>query len=197
MPIQSKDLISNQKPIDGWMNPLEKHSFYHKVNRTPPPNFIKDISWSISGDIPKNLSIDSNGVIKGDICHFGKQPQTQDNKPLDIIEYDGSNSKNNGRYRFDEFDFKFTITRKGIIKPGSSFVVFTETSNVYIKVIKNFGIDSLLFLRQYLDSGKSLFAEVKGEILELKPSIVVDNIKYTDSSSAIEVLDDDFQELNC
>jgi len=188
MPILSKGEIKNQKPIDNWDSPLEEHYFYHKIEYTNPKDYIKNIYWSIEGEIPKDISINNRGIIKGKISHFGLQIETQDNKPLERVNFGGSNSLNNGRYKHNEYSFNFIVKRKYQTISG----VITEKSSVYIKVLKNFDIDNYIFLKMYLDKGIGV---TDGKV-SIKPHLNIGGHIYMDSKSVIQDSSMKFKEID-
>jgi len=181
MPIISTSLIiNNAGPKD---NPRELEYFEHNTKYTPPPNFCSHVAWTIYGDVPKGISIDSGtGKIFGNIKAFYDQPSTQNNYPYEEILYDGSNWQNNGRYKNSYYDFHFTIQRDTLVSgPNPSTgaldcsvqIPYKELSNVYIKEIKCHNIDNKIFIKQYLES-----TQVSPETNE-RTSINVNGIVYT------------------
>ena len=201
MPILDAGIIYNEQPSAGALNPHETHFYEHQVKHSPPPHFCEHVSWVIVGDIPKSISIDaSSGVISGTLCHFGKQPSCQSNKPKEKPVYDGKNFANNGRFKPDLYDFHFTVIRNTLVSgPNPSTgamdcavkIPFVETSNVYIRLVKNQDIDNLIFLEDYIDNG--IPSEESGE----ETSINVNGKVYTTSSSARRAHPGPFLDLNC
>jgi hypothetical protein len=194
LPITSAGLISNEKPQNGAKNPWETHYFEYQTKFEDPPDFCTHVAWSIYGDVPVGIKIDSgSGKISGTICHFGKQPSCQDNKPKEQLEFDGSNCDKNGRFKHQTYDFHFTIQRDTLVSgPNPSNgamdcsikISLIETNEVCIKVIKCHDIDNLIFIEQYLDEGKEGGNPKTGE--KFPTSININGKKYFDSKSCKE-----------
>jgi len=158
--ISSGHIINEAGPK---LNPREKEFFSYQTKYINPSDFCLHVSWSISGDVPKGLSIDSvSGLISGNIKWFPDQPSCQDNHPYEEMEYDGANWIKDGRFKPDYYDFHFSVT---------------ETSSVYIREIKCHNINNELFVKRYMESTKT---SKMGE----RTKIQVDGKVYTDYDSA-------------
>jgi len=160
----------------GTFKALELTDFYLKVEFINPKNFISNINWSLSGDIPNGISINNNGIISGKILDFSKQDLCKNNNfPNEELNFDGSNWKNNGRFKENEFNFNIIIKRDILIKGP---LIITEKSNIIILLIKCQDIDNKIFIRKYLNSTK------KSKNNE-RTYLVINNKKYTDPEKAI------------
>ena len=177
--------LINVKMQDNALNPWETHDFLYPHFAIPDP-MTCIISYLLSGDVPKGISVDSSGNIKGKIEHFGKQPSCQDNKPNEKTEFDGSNMEKNGRFKKLYYDFHFTIQVKWVEKkdtpngPVPCTVPGSTTEECIIRMVKNHNIDNQIWMEKYLDDGKSGGNSDTGEI---KPSINIDGEVISDSSS--------------
>lgn len=154
--------IINETPTKGAVNPHECHYFSHQVLYTEDENFCEHVSWELLGDVPVGINIDVNGLISGEIKHFGEQPLCTDNYPLEEIKRDGSNHKNNGRFKHSTFTFNFTIRRNYKVKglnPDTSLLDCENSideyvdSEVNIILVKNHDLDTYLFVHNYLEAG--------------------------------------------
>jgi hypothetical protein len=175
MSITSKNLIiNNAGPKD---NPRENEFYQHNTMYIDPPDFCSHVAWSITGDIPVGISIDAgSGVISGTVLPFFDQPSTQDNKVTSELEYNGSNFDDNGRYKNQTYDFKFTIKRDYLAKGSDGCnnpVPASETSDVFIKEVKCHNIDNLAFIKAYLESTKC-------SKLGKETAVNVNGVEYTD-----------------
>ena len=191
MPIISTSLIPNETPQSGATNPWEEHNYEYQTQFEDPSDFCEHVSWVLSGDVPAGIEIDSDsGLISGQIKHFGNQPSCQDNKPKEQLEFDGSNCLQNGRFKEQTYDFHFTITRNimvwtvGALMCAGPQAPFAETSDVYIKEVKDHNIDNLIFMEQYIDEGKS--SEDPDTGAEIPTTININGKEYTDSASAVK-----------
>lgn len=161
--IYDSGIILNEKPMKGSVNPHECHTYEHQILYTE--HFTSDDEfqpsteeWFLSGDIPLHLEIDNNGLITGRVAIFNDQPSCKDNHPDEDIVLSGENWKNTGRYKHDQYIFKFTVHRKYIYTDLLTMEDIEEevTSDVEILVIKNRNIDNLIFVKRYLESGHEL-----------------------------------------
>jgi len=166
--IDDVGIILNDSPVNGAGNPWECHSYKHQIKFTEYSNFFLHVKWSITGDIPKGISIDSaTGLISGTIKFFPEQPSCQDNESTNVLEEDGSNYKDIGRFKHPYYDFNFTVRRDYLIDsdpsmpPPIGIVPESTESNITIRVIKNNDIDNMIFVYKYLEAGHSINIEDK------------------------------------
>ncbi len=156
--IVTTGLISNQTPMPSD-NPHECHSFTHQVAATTTGNFISHVAWSISGEFPNDLTIDTgSGLLSGVMLILDDQPSSivTDIAPIETPNLDNSNFINNGRPLSDSYTFPFTIKRDYIIKISDNPLVTapeSTTSICEILLIKDFNIDTILAMRNYLEAG--------------------------------------------
>ena len=178
MPIISSGHIINEAgPKD---NPREKEYFEYQTKFVDPPAFCTHIVWTIYGDVPKGISINSgSGLISGTIKWFPDQPSCQDNHPYEELDYDGGNWIKDGRFKPNTYDFHFTIQRDTLTldSNGVCSIPVTETNNVFITEVKCNNINNDLFVKRYMESTKT------SEIGE-RTKIHVNGVVYTDKNSA-------------
>ena len=178
MSVDSSGHIINEKgPKD---NPREKEAFEYQTKFTDPAKFCTHIAWSIYGDVPKGISIDSgSGKISGTVKWFPDQPSCQDNHPYEEMDYDGANWIKDGRFKPDTYDFHFTIQRDTLtLDPNNVCAIpVTETNNVFITVVKCNNINNEIFVKRYLESTKT---SKEGD----RTKISVNGKVYTDYNSA-------------
>jgi hypothetical protein len=196
MSVDSSGLISNEKGPKA--NPRELEEFEYQTKFTDPQYFCTHVAWSIFGDVPKGISIDSgSGKISGIIEAFFDQPSASDNHPYEELEYDGSNWDKDGRFKPLFFDFHFTIQRNTLISgPNPSTgamdcvvqIPLTEINDVFIKEIKCQNINNELFVKRYLESTKT---SKEGE----RTKIHVNGEVYTDYNSAKSAMPGPFTSL--
>ena len=100
--------LINLTPDRTALNPkeLDSFKFYHFAIPLPMTCIT---GYSLSGDVPKGLSVDGSGTISGKIKHFGEQPSCSANKSKKNPDEDGANWNDNGRFRPETFTFFFTI----------------------------------------------------------------------------------------
>jgi hypothetical protein len=101
--------LVNLTPDRTALNPkeLDYFTFYHFAIPLPLTCIT---GYTLSGDVPAGLSVDSSGTISGEVKHFGEQPSCTANKPDQIPDEDGANWNNNGRFRPETYTFMFNIT---------------------------------------------------------------------------------------
>lgn len=160
------DKLINVKMVKNALNPWELHDFLYPHFAIPHPMSCV-IGYSLSGDVPKGLSVDMAGNIKGKIKHFGKQPSCQDNFPDEKRKLDGSNWKNDGRFKKTFFEFNFEIKANWLehittpsgpvpcVKPGST------SQKCTIKVVKDHNIDNKIYKDKYLSSGSEKVNDIE------------------------------------
>lgn len=164
---KSGNLI-NQRPTDGRSNPLECQDFYHAMtfNEIVETNeeYISH-EWSLEGEVPSKLTIDENGVISGRILTFDLQEHCQDKlNPKEPLKADGSNWLNNGRLNAPSYTFNFKVKRTvkySLVTEATPPVEptineSTAVVDVNILVLNSHDIDNLMFVRNYLATGKEL-----------------------------------------
>lgn len=99
------------------------------------------INYTLTGDVPIGLLVNSNGLIYGDISYFEDQPSCQDDvSPKEVPEFDGANYDKVGRYNPDFFDFEFYINAVSL-EPASKKCV--------LRVRKDFGINGSIYLNDW------------------------------------------------
>lgn len=161
------DKLINVKMVKNALNPWELHDFSYPHFAIPHPMSCI-IAYSISGDIPKGISVDvGTGEIKGKIKHFGKQPSCQDNFPDEKRKLNGSNWKNDGRFKHQTYTFNFTIKADWVehintsggpvpcVKPGST------SQACQIILVKDHNIDNKIYKDKYLSSGSEKVNDIE------------------------------------
>lgn len=139
-------------------NPHEMHDFEYKVKYMDDELIEEHISWSLSGNVPKKLTIDDNGVIKGriDILEHQDIPANMFSHK-EKLKRDGSNWKKNGRFKGVSYTFNFTITRKYTIIDEEAEepepILITASADVSLIIIKNHNVDNLIYMDMYFDAG--------------------------------------------
>jgi len=179
MSVDSSGHIINEKGPKN--NPREREPYEYQTQFTDPPNFCTHIAWSIYGDVPEGITIDSgSGKISGIIKWFPDQPSCQDNFPYEECEFDGSNWDKDGRFKHLTYDFHFTIQRTVFIKDPKILdceedpIVLVESNKVFITEVKCQNLNNLLFIKRYLESSK------KSPGIKERTIINVDGVEYTD-----------------
>lgn len=116
--ITSSMLLPNQSGLYHAKNPWETHIYQHQITATTTDMFYRHISWSIEGNIPKDITIDKDtGLISGTILIYNKQDSRLfTTTPYEKMKLDGSNWRNVGRPKEPYVDFIFTVTREYNIK---------------------------------------------------------------------------------
>jgi len=186
MPIISSGHIINE--AGPKLNPREKEYFQYQTKYENPEGFCSHISWSISGDVPKGISIDSgSGVISGNIKWFPEQPSCQDNHPYEELDFDGANWIKDGRFKHNTYNFHFIIVRNLKVEDGDGNCNITiETSSVYITEVKCQNINNNIFVKRYLESTKT---SIEGH----RTTINVEGKVYTNYKSVIAVMPGPFK----
>jgi hypothetical protein len=182
MSVDSSGHIINEKgPKD---NPREREPYEYQTQFTDPQHFCTHIAWSIYGDVPEGISIDSgSGKISGVIKWFPDQPSCQDNHPYEECDFDGTNWDKDGRFIPLTYDFHFTIQRDTLISlpnPANGAMdcavkaPLVETNDVFITEVKCQNVNNLLFIKRYLESTKV------SPVIEERTKINVNEVEYTD-----------------
>ena len=109
--IINNGLIPNEAPNKKSSNPWETHYYEHQINSIDTVEIYEIIiktEYYLSGNIPLDITIDNNGLLKGDIRLLNEQEIEFDKYPKEDLKIDGSNWLNNGRPKaaFINFDFK-------------------------------------------------------------------------------------------
>ncbi len=157
--------IINVKMVKGAMNPWELHDFLYPHFFIPYPMTCV-VAYSLSGDIPKGISVDAAGNIKGKIKHFGKQPSCQSNYPNEPRKLDGSNWENDGRFNDVLFDFNFSIKCDWVehISTTSGPVPCVKAGNTsqdcIIRLIKDHNIDHKIYRDKYMAGGSEVVNDI-------------------------------------
>jgi len=147
--------ITNTLMIKGAMNPWELHDFVYPHAAIPHP-LSCIVSYALSGDVPKGLSVDAAGTISGKIKHFGQQPSCSNNHPKKKPELDGKNWESNGRFKKQTFTFKFKIKVNWLEKQDTSngpiacVISGSTTASCELTVVKDHNIDNQIFKDTYL-----------------------------------------------
>ena len=150
------------------LNPWELHNFKYPHFAIPDP-MTCIIGYELSGDVPKGISVDSSGTISGKIKHFGEQPSCQDNFPNETRKLDGSNWKNDGRFRHPYYDFEFTITVHWKEKkdtpngPIPCVIPGTTKQKCIIRLVKDHNIDHKIYRDKYMSTPPE---NVNGNLIE-------------------------------
>lgn len=111
--ITSTGMITNQSGLYHAKNPWETHIFKHTIEHTETKLYKETIEWSLSGNVPKDLAIDNEGIISGKVLTFNFQDSTKNNTtPKEKIKLDGSNWRSVGRFRDASYTFNFTVTHR-------------------------------------------------------------------------------------
>ena len=160
--------ITNQAANKKSSNPWETHYFEHKIDYIDnilPTEEIIESYFNLSGDVPLDIKIDSEGILSGNILTFDEQVHVSFNKyPKETLKLDGSNWLNNGRPKSATVDFNFTVTRtikyKDLTLPeledDSNIFILDVSTEVTITVIKNNNIENFIFVKNYLKEGNTL-----------------------------------------
>ena len=112
---QDKGIISNQAPNKRSSNPWETHYYEYQISSTDIPEIYEIIlktEYWLSGNVPLEITIDENGMLKGDILVLDEQVLDVPKYPKEQIKLDGSNWTNNGRPKAAYVDFNFRIHKK-------------------------------------------------------------------------------------
>ena len=110
-----KDKIVNEAPNKKSSNPWETHYFEHQIISTDTTEIYENIlntEYYLSGNIPLDVVIDNNGLLKGDIRLLNEQNINVDKYPKEDLKVDGSNWLNNGRPKAAFVDFNFKVHKK-------------------------------------------------------------------------------------
>lgn len=114
--LTSAELLPNESGMYHAKNPWETHYYKHPMKRTETEDFKESISWKITGDPPKNITIDNDGVVSGRIglLQHESRHMVPDVPPItQTMLPDCSNAANViGRPRSAYYDFPFTVTRE-------------------------------------------------------------------------------------
>lgn len=156
--------LFNVTPEQNAINPWELHNFTYPHFAIPDPGTCI-LGYTLSGDIPKGISVDGAGTISGKIKHFGLQPSCQTNYPEEKPKLNGSNYLNTGRFMFPFFDFVFsiTVTWKEQDSNGVPCVIpGTTTKNCIIRVILDNSINNKIFADNY--NGKEKVNDIDIEL---------------------------------
>lgn len=112
---QDNGIIPNQAPNKRSSNPWETHYYEHQVSSTDVPEIYEIIlktEYWLSGNVPLEVTIDDNGMLKGDILVLDEQVLNIPKYPKEQIKLDGSNWTNNGRPKAAYVDFNFKVHKK-------------------------------------------------------------------------------------
>ncbi len=191
--------LPNQKPVNGKANPMECHTFFHAMTfietYEPTEEYIEH-KWSLEGEVPSKLTIDENGVISGKVLTFDLQENCRHAlKPKEPLAPGGGNWLNNGRLNGPSYTFKFKVKKwiKYLVTPEAPTGTDTDSDptddattepvappepyeeesehvvDVNIIVISNNNIDNLMFVRNYMATGKDMKIE--------KTTYTIDNME--------------------
>lgn len=199
---EDKGLLANKAPNKKSSNPWETHYFEYPIVSTDTVEeyeIIISTEYYLSGNIPLDVTIDNNGLLKGEIRLLNEQTMEFEKHKKEDIKIDGSNWLNNGRPKAAFIDFDFKVHKKityeyyykdldmdtfddendlnldgyddikdldmdGIDDTTEELLdtklykimVYEESTNVIIKVIKNNNIDNYVFVKNYMDQGNTL-----------------------------------------
>ena len=112
---QDSGIIANQASNKRSSNPWETHYYEHNIISEDIPEIYEIIlkkEYYLTGDVPLELTIDENGLIKGDILVLDEQTIDIPKYPKEEIKLDGSNWLNNGRPKAAFVDFNFQVHKK-------------------------------------------------------------------------------------
>jgi len=141
-----KVLLINNK------NPHEATYFRYSHEAIPYPGTCV-VSYLLEGDIPSDISINSQGIISGNILYLGYQSSCIPyNKQNLEVEADGSNWNENGRFEPLYFDFIFTVicNWRSISPDGTPCSIPGVTlKNTIIRVVKDHDFDNQIWINKY------------------------------------------------
>ncbi len=141
-------LINEAGPKD---NPREEEFFSFEVLYSAGGS-ESAISWSLVGDSPVGVSIDSSVVISGTVSAMFNQPSCVPKDSDIYAEIDGRSYPDNiGRFSDDPFTFNFNVRVDWMEDQGSGLLPFSATSPVNIILIKNYDVDGDILAQEILD----------------------------------------------
>lgn len=146
----------NKKQSEVYETEYFEHTIKFTETILPTEELISSV-WELSGDIPLYVKLDGL-TLKGNIEMLQDQVIDVPRYPKEKIKPDGSNWQNNGRPIDSTIEFNFNIIKIDKVKDIENDTVSevrTETP-VNITLTKNYNIDNMVFVKNYLDEGNTL-----------------------------------------
>lgn len=146
----------NKKQSEVYETEYFEHTIKYTETILPTEELVSSV-WELSGDIPLHVKLDGL-TLKGNIEMLQNQIIDVPRYPKEKIKPDGSNWQNNGRPIDSTTAFNFNIIKIDKVKDIESDTITdvrTETT-VNITLTKNYNIDNMVFVKNYLDEGNTL-----------------------------------------
>ena len=131
-------------------NPHE-NTYFNYNHAAIPDDGTCILSYELSGDIPKNISINNSGIISGQLLNFEYQTSCNSIEHLPMGK-GGQNWDKNGRFKDRFFDFNFTVKCNWKEKDRDDnpcTILGSTTKNCTIKLIKDYDYDNSIWKQDY------------------------------------------------